>query len=226
MENGTGEIRMLANLFSVESLKLMLYRIPAIMLALSFHEFAHAYAAYKKGDPTAYNLGRMTLNPLHHVDPFGILMLVLVGFGWAKPVPINPRNFRNIRRDEIIVSLAGVFTNFVLAFLSTGIYILAGSVLLVQNEIVMGMLWALISINLGLCFFNLIPIPPLDGYHVLQNLLIRRVNPSFWVNIERYGSFILIALLFTGALTGVLSNIITAVLNGFITFYGLIFGLL
>lgn len=217
---------MLANLFSVESLKLMLYRIPAIMLALSFHEFAHAYAAYKKGDPTAYNLGRMTLNPLHHVDPFGILMLVLVGFGWAKPVPINPRNFRNIRRDEIIVSLAGVFTNFVLAFLSTGIYILAGSVLLVQNEIVMGMLWALISINLGLCFFNLIPIPPLDGYHVLQNLLIRRVNPSFWVNIERYGSFILIALLFTGALTGVLSNIITAVLNGFITFYGLIFGLL
>lgn len=217
---------MLANLFSVESLKLMLYRIPAIMIALSFHEFAHAYAAYKRGDPTAYNLGRMTLNPLRHVDPLGILMLVLVGFGWAKPVPINPRNFRNIRRDEIVVSLAGVITNLMLAFLSTGIYIFVGSVLLVQNEIVMGLLWALISINLGLCFFNLIPIPPLDGYHVLQNLLIRRVNPGFWVNFERYGSFILIALLFTGALTGLLSNIITAVLNGFITFYGLIFGLL
>ncbi|HWR19993.1 MAG TPA: site-2 protease family protein [Clostridia bacterium] len=217
---------MLANLFSVESLKLMLYRIPAIMIALSFHEFAHAYAAYKKGDPTAYNLGRMTLNPLRHVDPIGILMLVLVGFGWAKPVPINPRNFRNIRRDEIVVSLAGVVTNFVLAFLAMGIYILAGSVLFVQNEIVMGLLWALTAINLGLCFFNLIPIPPLDGYHVLQNLLIRRVNPSFWVTFERYGSFVLILLLITGGLTGVLSTIITAVLNGFITFYGLIFGLL
>ena len=217
---------MLANLFSAESLKLMLFRIPAIMIALSFHEFAHAYAAYKKGDPTAYNLGRMTLNPLRHVDPLGILMLLLVGFGWAKPVPINPRNFRNIRRDEIIVSLAGVFTNFVLAFLSTGVFILVGSVFQVQNEIVMGLLWPLISINLGLCFFNLIPIPPLDGYHVLENLLIRWVRPSFWVTFERYGNFILIQLLITGALTGVLSSIITAVWNGFVAFYGLIFGLL
>lgn len=217
---------MLSNLFSAEALKLMLYRVPAIMLALSFHEYAHAYAAYKKGDPTAYNLGRMTLNPLRHVDPFGILMLLLVGFGWAKPVPINPRNFRNIRRDEIVVSLAGVFTNFVLAFLATGVYVFIAFVLRVQNELVLNLLLPLVTINLSLCIFNLIPIPPLDGYHVLENLLIRRVNPNFFLYFERYGNFILIALLLTGALTGVLSTLISAIVSGFLTFYSLIFGLL
>lgn len=217
---------MLSNLLNAEALKLMLYRIPAIMVALSFHEFAHAYAAYKKGDPTAYNLGRMTLNPLRHVDPFGILMLLLVGFGWAKPVPINPRNFRNLRRDEIVVSLAGVFTNFVVAFLATGVYVLVAFVFEVQSELVLNLLLPLVTINLSLCIFNLLPIPPLDGYHVLENLLIRRVNPQFFLYFERYGNFILIALLLTGALTGVLSTVISAIVSGFFTFYSLIFGLL
>lgn len=217
---------MLSNLLNAEALKLMLYRIPAIMVALSFHEFAHAYAAYKKGDPTAYNLGRMTLNPLRHVDPFGILMLLLVGFGWAKPVPINPRNFRNLRRDEIVVSLAGVFTNFVVAFLATGVYVLVAFVFEVQSELVLNLLLPLVTINLSLCIFNLLPIPPLDGYHVLENLLIRRVTPQFFLYFERYGNFILIALLLTGALTGVLSTVISAIVSGFFTFYSLIFGLL
>ena len=217
---------MLSNLFSAEALKLMLYRVPAILIALSFHEFAHAYAAYKKGDPTAYNLGRMTLNPLSHLDPFGILMLLLVGFGWARPVPINPRNFRNMRRDEIIVSLAGVFTNFILAFVATGDYVLAAFVFNVKNEIALNLLLPLVTINLSLCIFNLIPIPPLDGYHVLENLLIRRVNPKFFLYFERYGNFILIALLLTGALTGLLSTVVSTIVSGFFTFYSLIFGLL
>ncbi len=214
-----------SNLFSTESLLGMLYRIPAILIALSFHEYAHAYAAYKKGDPTAYNLGRMTLNPFSHVDPFGLVMLLFVGFGWAKPVPINPRNFRNIRRDETIVSLAGVFTNFVLAFLSMGIYYLAVLVFDVQNEIVDNLFYSFYFINLGLCIFNLIPIPPLDGYHVLENLLIRRVNPNFFLYFERYGNYILILLLLTGALTGVMSSAVTGIMNGMVAFYNVIFGL-
>ena len=86
----------------------LLYRMPAILVALAFHEWAHAYAAYKLGDPTAYNLGRMTLNPLAHIDLIGLIMMMLVRFGWAKPVPVSTRNFKHPRRDEIIVSLAGV----------------------------------------------------------------------------------------------------------------------
>lgn len=216
---------MFSNLFSVDRLKAMLYCVPAIMVALSFHEFAHAYAAYKKGDPTAYNLGRMTLNPLRHLDLFGVLMLLLVGFGWAKPVPINPRNFRNIRRDEIIVSLAGVVTNFLIAFVAMGVFMLVAYVFKVQNELVLNLLLPFVTINLGLCIFNLIPIPPLDGYHVLENLLIRRVNPNFFLYFERYGNFILIALLLTGALTGILSTVLMGIVNGFDAFYSLIFRL-
>ena len=97
--------------------------LPAILIGLTVHEWAHAYAAYRLGDPTARNLGRMTLNPLAHVDLFGFLMLLLVGFGWAKPVPVNPRNFKNYRRDDIIVSLAGIFTNVVIAFLFSFVYV-------------------------------------------------------------------------------------------------------
>ena len=96
----------------------LLYRIPAILVALSFHEWAHAYAAYKLGDPTARNMGRMTINPFAHIDPLGFLTLLLFRFGWAKPVPISTRYFKNARRDELIVSLAGVAANLILAFLS------------------------------------------------------------------------------------------------------------
>lgn len=100
----------------------LLYRMPAILVALAFHEWAHAYAAYKLGDPTAYNLGRMTLNPLAHIDLIGLIMMMLVRFGWAKPVPVSTRNFKHPRRDEIIVSLAGVAMNLVLAFVTMLIF--------------------------------------------------------------------------------------------------------
>ena len=100
----------------------LLYRMPAILVALAFHEWAHAYAAYKLGDPTAYNLGRMTLNPLAHIDLIGLIMMMLVRFGWAKPVSVSTRNFKHPRRDEIIVSLAGVAMNLVLAFVTMLIF--------------------------------------------------------------------------------------------------------
>jgi Zn-dependent protease len=102
----------------------LLYILPAILIGMTVHEWAHAYAAYKLGDPTAKNLGRMTLNPIAHFDIFGFLCLLLVGFGWAKPVPINSRNFKHFRRDDIIVSLAGITMNLIVAFLFSFIYVL------------------------------------------------------------------------------------------------------
>jgi Zn-dependent protease len=148
-----------------------LYVLPAILIGLTVHEWAHAYAAYRLGDPTARNLGRMTLNPHAHVDLFGFLMLLLVGFGWAKPVPVNPRNFKNYKRDDIIVSLAGIFSNLLLAFLFSFIYV-AGILKwgLGTNEAFMNIVGSVITINLALAIFNLIPIYPLDGSHVAESL--------------------------------------------------------
>ena len=96
-----------------------LYTLPAIVIAFTLHEWGHAYSAYRMGDPTARNLGRMTLNPLAHIDPIGFLMMVVVGFGWAKPVPVNPNNYRNYRAGELVVSLAGVTVNLILAIIKT-----------------------------------------------------------------------------------------------------------
>lgn len=200
----------------------MLYRLPAIVVALSFHEWAHAYAAYRLGDPTARNLGRMTLNPMAHLDPLGFLMLLLVRFGWAKPVPISPRNFKNSRRDEIIVSLAGVATNFLLAFITFGVaYLLAyfGVYQVALNSI----LYYFYFINLGLLVFNLVPLPPLDGYHVLKNSLIKSLGPKPFLFLDRYGNFILIVLLVTGVLTTVMSAVVGYIVAGMYWVYDLLF---
>ena len=218
---------MLTSLFNGANLQQILleilYRIPAVVIALSFHEWAHAYAAYKLGDPTARNLGRMTLNPFAHIDPIGLIMMLLVRFGWAKPVPINLRNFKKPRRDDIIVSLAGVGMNLVLSFISLGIL----GVLFhfyVFNEVVINILSNFCFINLGLMVFNLIPIPPLDGYHVLQNTLIRKVGVKFFMTFERFGNLILIVLLVSGALTSVMTWAVNGILSGMTWIYHL-FGL-
>ncbi len=200
-----------------------IYLVPAILIALSAHEWAHAFAAYKLGDPTAMAMGRMTINPLRHIDPMGLVFLLLFRFGWAKPVPINPRNFNRPRRDEIIVSLAGVVVNFLLAFLTMGVQLFCLFKLNVGNAILMNFLSVFYSLNLGLCIFNLIPIYPLDGFHVLECLLIRKVGPNFFIWMERYGSFILIALVLTRLLTGIMSFAITGVSNGILAFYSLFF---
>jgi Zn-dependent protease len=195
----------------------LLYVLPAIIIGLTVHEWAHAYAAYRLGDPTARNLGRMTLNPLAHIDPIGFIMLLVVGFGWAKPVPINPRNFKNYKRDDIIVSLAGIFINIITAFLFSFVYV-AGVLKwgLGTNEAFMSIFGSIITINLALAIFNLIPIYPLDGSHVLEALLIRKF-PRFFMFLRQYGQWILLALLFTGLVSTVLGYLVSGITSGFLS---------
>lgn len=193
----------------------LLYVLPAILIGLTVHEWAHAFAAYKMGDPTAKNLGRMTLNPLAHIDPFGFLMLIVVGFGWARPVPVNPRNFKNFRRDDIIVSLAGIAANCVVAFLATLIfYFGAYKWNLLGNAAFTGIMTGVIGINLSLMLFNLLPIHPLDGSHVAESLFYRRA-PRFFNFLRQYGQWILIGLLITNLLSSVLSAAVNGIFSAF-----------
>jgi len=200
----------------------ILYRLPAVLVALSFHEWGHAFAAYKLGDPTARNLGRMNVNPLSHIDPLGLIMMALAGFGWAKPVPINPRNFKNYRRDDIIVSLAGVAVNFVLAIIGM-VLVYLFAILQGSNVIIAHILYAFVSINLSLMIFNLLPIPPLDGSHLLEDLLIKITGPKPFMFLSRYGSYILLLLLVTGVVSSILGTVVSVILGGLIDLFDGIF---
>lgn len=193
----------------------LLYTVPAIIIGLTVHEWAHAFAADKLGDPTAKNLGRMTLNPFAHIDLFGFLCLLVVGFGWAKPVPVNPRNFKNYRRDDIIVSLAGIAMNLVVAFFATilfyfGVYRWN----LGSNEAFYTIFLSIVMINLSLAVFNLLPIYPLDGSHVFESLFMRYI-PRFFMFLRQYGQYILIALLVSGLVSTVLGTVVGWLFEGF-----------
>ena len=181
-----------------------LYILPAIIVGLSFHEFAHAFAAYKMGDPTARNLGRMTINPLAHIDPIGFLMMMIVGFGWAKPVPVNPNRYRNYRVGDIVVSLAGVTMNLIIAIVFAFIYALLVKVCDVRflvsgvGQSLLTVIMYFVTVNLCLLVFNLIPIYPLDGFHVAESLLAKRIGPKPFVVIRKYGQYILIGIILLG----------------------------
>lgn len=168
--------------------------IIVMIISFSFHEWAHAHAAHRNGDDTAKNLGRMTLNPAAHIDPIGFLLLMFVGFGWAKPVPVNPRNYRHYRRAEFQVSLAGIFTNIVIALISAFLYVALWIVSArTQREItpfVFLFVELLGIINVSLAVFNFIPVFPLDGSH-LFDLIFGRRFPRAVMWMHNNGRFIL-----------------------------------
>jgi Zn-dependent protease len=154
----------------------------AALIALTLHEFAHGYAAYKLGDNTAKSLGRLSLNPMKHLDPFGVICMVLFHFGWAKPVPINPRNFKNQRGGFAITALAGPATNLVIGFFTSLIYLIClntfkrfGATFIDNLQInTLSFLYYFFIINIGLGVFNLIPVPPFDGSRILNILLPKK----------------------------------------------------
>ncbi len=167
-----------------------LIRIPVLLFALTIHEYAHGKAALSLGDPTAKNAGRLTWNPISHIDPIGAICLFFFHFGWAKPVPVDTRYFRNPRRDTILMALSGPIANLSAAFV-TGIFIRN---FLLPWEIYLKVLIYMILMNTGLGLFNLFPLPPLDGSHVLENILPYRASIKFR-QIGRYTPFLLIGIL-------------------------------
>jgi Zn-dependent protease len=155
--------------FLAFSLQDLPYVVMTLIVAFTLHEFAHAYVAYLFGDHTAKKQGRLTLSPLAHLDPFGTLLLIIAGFGWAKPVPVNRYFFKKPRLAGILVSIAGPFSNLVLAFIGLLIYYLMSNAA-VDNDALYRFFTLFIQINLTLGVFNLLPFPPLDGYRVIEDL--------------------------------------------------------
>jgi Zn-dependent protease len=178
----------------------MVFRIPALIAALTIHEYAHARAAVAMGDPTPRFLGRVTLNPIPHIDPIGLILLFIAGFGWAKPVEVNHRNFRDGRRGMFVVSLAGAGANIALGFVAWFFLLLLGELNLI-GMVWQKTLWQLYRYNLMFAVFNLLPIPPLDGSKVLMSLLPGHLAYQYQ-KIEPYGNYILIALVLIPGLLG------------------------
>ena len=206
-----------------EMLLTILLIIPTLLISLTVHEVSHGYAAYLCGDSTARNLGRLSLNPLKHLDPVGTLMLLLFGFGFAKPVPVVTRNFKKPRRDIVLVALAGPFANFVLAFFGTFLLLL-NAYFGGQNYFSVAanlFLTYFVLLNIGLGVFNLIPIPPLDGSRLLTVLLPPRAM-MFFFNYERYIQLAIFLLLWLGVLDAPLIFLRSKIYYGFINFWSLL----
>lgn len=214
------------------SLLNLLLTLPAVLVAITFHEFAHAYAATKLGDDTPMLQGRLNLNPFSHIDPVGFILLLFAGFGWGKPVQINPRNFDrkySMTGGEAIVAVAGPIMNFLLALLFTIIYVavykFAPSFLLTQAG---SILWTVLSymviINIGLGVFNLIPLPPLDGSKILMNFL--PYNGKRWFQEKEHIFYIIFLIIWITGITGyIISPIINVIYQGLLTVVRLLFGM-
>lgn len=215
----------LQNLFQaldVSSLTDAVLRVAAVFLCLTVHETCHGLAALALGDPTAKSMHRLSLNPLHHIDWLGLALMFTVGFGWAKPVPVDPRYFKKPKQGMAITALAGPASNFMLAYVSTIIYSMLFAVAQVKGEstglsLALTFFSLLISLNIGLGIFNLIPFPPLDGSKVLVMFLPDRWYGR-WMQLERYGMIVLMAALWFGLLDGFLmaarNLVLNAMLNG------------
>lgn len=176
-----------------------------LLFAITIHEYSHGRAAYSLGDPTAKNAGRLSINPIIHIDPIGAICLFLFNFGWAKPVPVDIRYFKNTRRDVVLMALSGPVSNLAAAFIA-GLFMRH---LLMPIEIYLKVLLYMVLMNTGLGLFNLIPIPPLDGSHVLENILPRRASFRYRA-MRRYAPYILIGILLLDHFlkVGILSRIL------------------
>ena len=205
---------------------------PGVLVAITFHEFAHGFVAYKLGDDTAKNDGRLSLNPFVHLDPIGTLMLLVAGFGWGKPVEVNPRNYnRNIsvEKADAIVSIAGPISNFILALVFALIYcamakFAASFVMTNIGSIIFTMIGYTISVNIGLGVFNLLPLPPLDGSKVIIPFL--PFNAKEWFRNNEYVFYIVFLGLYITGLAGVIiSPIIKGIYDGILKIAMMVFGL-
>jgi len=195
LSDDTGENMGLLNLLVKDPLTFVLLAIP-LLYSIIIHELAHGWVAYRMGDPTAKYQGRLTLNPLKHLDPVGTAMLFIFGFGWARPVPVNFQHLRNARLGLILVSSAGIIANMIFAFLA----VLLLRLLSPSPSGSTGLfLYYLAQINIMLASFNLIPIPPLDGSKILMGFMSERLQYAF-SRLEPFGFFIIIGLLYLGAL--------------------------
>ena len=181
-------------------MEVLIILLPILIFSLCFHEFSHGYIAYKLGDHTAARNGRLTLNPLAHLDPIGSLMILFVGFGWAKPVPVNPVNFSNPRLDMMKVAFAGPASNLILAFTGGLIMRLVNIVGLLQSEMFIQTLYYFIYINISLAVFNMIPVAPLDGSQIFGNMISKN-NPELAWKLQMYGPKILMGIILIGMFT-------------------------
>lgn len=197
---------LIKNLFSAEGLIRLLYFLPIFLITITVHECAHGYIAYKMGDPTAKNMGRLTLNPFKHMDPIGFVMLMIVGFGWAKPVQINPRNFKNPKAGMAVSALAGPASNILMA--AGGAFILGFINFLYFNyakqqstfvEMARVFFNYFMMLNTYFAVFNLIPVPPLDGSRIVTYFLPPKLG-YYYNYLERYSFLVLFLLLYTGIL--------------------------
>ena len=210
----------------------LLLTAPGVLVAITFHEFAHGFAAYKLGDDTAKNDGRLSLNPFAHLDPIGTLMLLVAGFGWGKPVEVNPRNYnRNIsvEKADAIVSIAGPLMNFVLAIVFAliycAIYKFGKEFLYTQlGQIITNMVMYTMLVNIGLGTFNLLPLPPLDGSKVIMPFL--PFNAKQWFINNQYIFYIVFIIIYiTGIASMIISPVINFIGNGILALAMMIFGL-
>ena len=210
------------DIFSREGLIAFLYTLPALVLSLSIHEYAHAWVAYKLGDISQKIRGRLTLNPLAHIDPIGFIAIMLIGVGWGKPVTVDDRNFKDSRKGMMLTALAGPTSNLILAIVVTILLKVLYTVGAIEamsasniGNITINMLMTLISFNVIFCVFNLIPLPPLDGSKVLSYFLPQRAR-GFMYTLERYSFIIILFIYFTNITTYLIRpgyNLILKLLN-------------
>lgn len=200
----------------VETIITKLLTLPGIILGLSLHEFAHAWMSDRLGDPTPRRQGRLTVNPLAHIDPLGFVALLLVGFGWGKPVMIDAGYYKNRRRDEFLVAIAGVTMNLIVAVILSfpakalmNMYYSSGSAL-VEN--IFYIVYYAVSINVCLMVFNMIPCPPLDGWNIVTQIF-RLDRYRWWYKVYQYGQWILILLIVANITDLILMPGVTAIMH-------------